>query len=63
MEDGELFIYAYYNLENRPLDFRWLKRAVDLLRHFTTHAPASFSYPGAFALAIGILLSFGMVIF
>ncbi len=53
---GQLLTYMYYNLENRPTYFKAVKKAVDLLRNFTTRAPASCSYAVAFALAVGIYL-------
>ena len=55
-DDGKILIYLYYNLENRPLYFRSLKRAVDLVRQFTTRVPTSVSYPVAFAVAVCIYL-------
>jgi SAM-dependent methyltransferase len=55
-DSGELLVYVYYNLENKPFYFRGLKRAVDLMRHLTTRAPASVSYPAALAVATGIYL-------
>jgi len=53
---GKLLTYVYYNLENRPTYFRTMKKAVDLLRQFTAHSPASLSYPIAFVVAFWIYL-------
>lgn len=54
--DGKLLTYIYYNFENRPFYFRSLKRIVGLIRQFTTRVPISYSYPVAFAIAVGIYL-------
>jgi len=56
VENGELLIYVYYDLENRAPYFRSLKRAVDLLRQFTARAPAFCSYPIAFVVAGAVYL-------
>ncbi len=54
--DGKLLTYIYYNLENRPQYFLWLKKSVDLIRRLTIRAPAAISYTAAFITAVTVYL-------
>jgi SAM-dependent methyltransferase len=52
--EGSLLVFLYYALDNRPAFFRWLLRAVTVMRQVTSRLPKPVMYRLAWLIGVGV---------